>query len=140
MNLRNYKGERIQVRDKIMPVNRRFPLEVLVPAAKKFAQSNGRMITLEYILIDRLNDSFSDAENLAKIAKALHAHVNLIPYNAVEGLGWKRPSFERRKAFLGALKSAGASCTLRREKGSDIEAACGQLALIAERQRLEEKI
>ncbi|MBR4598298.1 MAG: hypothetical protein IKO42_07890, partial [Opitutales bacterium] len=91
---------------------------------------------LEYILIDRLNDNFSDAKNLAQIASSLRAHVNLIPYNRVEGLDWKRPSAERRKAFFNALKSAGVSCTLRREKGSDIEAACGQLALLAERGKL----
>ena len=129
-------GATNEVRDKIMPVNRRFPLEALIPAAKKFALSNGRMITLEYILIDRVNDSFSDAKNLAQIAKTLKAHVNLIPYNTVIGLDWKRPSSQRRMAFFGALKSAGVSCTLRREKGSDIEAACGQLALVAESQKL----
>lgn len=130
-------GASNDVREKIMPVNKRFPLEVLLPAAKAFAKSNGRMITLEYILIDKVNDSFSDAKLLSDIANSLHAHVNLIPYNRVEGLDWKRPSSDRRKAFFNALKSKGVSCTLRREKGSDIEAACGQLALIAERQKLE---
>lgn len=128
-------GATNEVRNQIMPVNKRFPLEVLLPAAKKFAKSNGRMITLEYILIDKVNDSFDDAENLAKIAQNLHAHVNLIPYNTVIGLDWKRPSADRRKAFFNALKRKNVSCTLRREKGSDIEAACGQLALVAENEK-----
>lgn len=130
-------GASNEVREKIMPVNKRFPLEKLLVAAKAFAMSNGRMITLEYILIDKVNDNFSDAKLLSKIANSLHAHVNLIPYNRVEGLDWKRPSADRRKAFFNALRANGVSCTLRKEKGSDIEAACGQLALIAERQKLE---
>ena len=121
------------VRSQIMPVNKRFPLDELIPAAKEFAESNGRMITLEYILIENLNDTFKDAAALAKIAAELHAHVNLIPYNTVIGLDWRRPSLERRQAFLKFLKDNRASATLRREKGSDIEAACGQLALVAER-------
>lgn len=130
-------GASNEVREKIMPVNKRFPLEALLPAAKAFAKSNGRMITLEYILIDKVNDNFSDAKLLSGIANSLRAHVNLIPYNKVEGLDWKRPGLDRRKAFFNALKSKGVSCTLRKEKGSDIEAACGQLALVAERKKLE---
>ncbi len=128
-------GATDEVRGRIMPVNRRFPLSELIPAARAFAEKSSRMITLEYILIDRVNDSFDDAAALSKIALELGAHVNLIPYNRVEGLDWKRPSGDRRAAFLGALKTAGVSCTLRREKGSDIDAACGQLALIAEREK-----
>lgn len=128
-------GATNEVRDKIMPINRRFPLEKLLPALEAFAKSNGRMLTLEYILIDSVNDSFADAKELAKIAKRLHAHVNLIPYNKVEGLAWKRPDLFRRNAFFKALKGDGASVTLRREKGSDIEAACGQLALLAGRSK-----
>jgi len=76
-----------------------------------------------------VNDSFAEARELVKIAKRLHAHVNLIPYNNIEGLDWKRSPIGRRDAFAKILKDAGVSCTLRREKGSDIEAACGQLAL-----------
>lgn len=133
-------GASNEVRDKIMPVNRRFPLEMLIPALEAFAQSNGRMITLEYILIDKVNDSFKDADNLVKIALRLHAHVNLIPYNKVESLPWKRPDMSRRNSFLKVLRDKKVSATLRREKGSDIEAACGQLALIAERKKNSEKI
>ncbi len=126
------------VRDKIMPVNKRYPLEKLLPALDLFSKSNGRMLTLEYILIDRINDSLSDADELAKIALRLHAHVNLIPYNKVEGLEWKRPDLFRRNTFFRALKSKKVSVTLRREKGSDIEAACGQLALLAEKNKVKD--
>lgn len=122
-------GSTDDVRSKIMPINRRFPLSALVSAAEKFAESNGRMITLEYILIDSVNDSLSDARELAKIAKRLHAHVNLIPYNTVESLPWKRSSAPRRAAFANLLKNEKVSCTLRREKGAEIDAACGQLVL-----------
>jgi len=117
------------VRGKIMPINAKFPIERLVAAAEKFAASNGRMITLEYILIKGVNDSFDEARALVKIARRLHAHVNLIPYNKVESLDWERPNAARRAAFARILKEAGVSHTLRREKGSGIDAACGQLAL-----------
>lgn len=122
-------GATDEVRNKIMPINTKFNLEVLVEAAKKFAKICGRMITLEFILIDGVNDSFQQARALAKIAKQLHAHVNLIPYNKVESLPWKRSDANRRAAFAKILKEEGVSFTLRREKGSEIDAACGQLAL-----------
>lgn len=122
-------GATNEVRNTIMPINQKYPLEVLLPAAQKFAESNGRMITLEFILIENLNDTFEQARALAKIAKRLHAHANLIPYNPVEGLPWKRSSRPRQEAFAKILKSEGVSFTLRREKGTEIDAACGQLAL-----------
>ena len=112
-----------------MAINKKFPLATLLDAAEKFAESNGRMITLEYILIKDVNDSFAQAHALAKIAKRLHAHVNLIPYNRVEALPWKRSDLGRRAAFAKVLKDAKVSYTLRREKGAEIDAACGQLAL-----------
>jgi len=122
-------GATNQVRSQIMPINNRFPLERLLEAAEKFAGSSGRMITLEYILINNVNDTFEQARELVKIAQRLHAHVNLIPYNTVESLPWKRSDSGRRAAFANILKNAGVSYTLRREKGSGIDAACGQLAL-----------
>ncbi len=125
-----------ETRNKIMPINKKFPLEVLIPAAEKFALSNGRMITLEYILIKNINDSFDDAKALAKIAKRLHAHINIIPYNKVESLEWERPNQGRRSAFAKVLKDMSVSHTLRREKGSEIDAACGQLVLISESRKV----
>ncbi len=121
------------VREQIMPINRKYPLEELVPAAQYFAQRHGRMITLEYILIEDVNDSLEQAGHLAAIANDLHAHINAIPYNTVEGLPWKRPGIARQNAFVAALRDCGASVTIRREKGHDIAAACGQLRLKVEK-------
>ena len=120
------------VRDQIMPINKRYPLEKLLPAVKAFQQKHGRMLTLEFILIEDVNDSLEQARELAKIARNLHAHVNCIPYNTVEGLPWKRPSIPRQDAFVDILKKAKVSVTIRREKGHDINAACGQLRLKTE--------
>ena len=118
------------VREQIMPINRKYPLEELLPAIQKFSDSKGRMVTLEYILIDSINDDLDQAKNLVKIAKDLHAHVNLIPYNKVEGLPWKRPNIMRQKKFHDYLKAENVSATIRKEKGDDIAAACGQLRLV----------
>lgn len=122
-------GAKNEVRDQIMPVNRRFPLEKLLPAIRMFGQKRKRMITLEYILIENVNDGLDQAKELAKIANDCHAHVNLIPYNTVQGLPWKRPNSMRQNAFLKILEDAKVSVTIRREKGHDIAAACGQLRL-----------
>ena len=130
-------GATDEVRTKIMPVNKAFPLAKLIPAVKTFTERHGRMVTLEFILIDGVNDSLDQARRLRDIALDLHAHVNLIPYNTVEGLPWKRPSGVRQLAFADILDRAGVSVTLRREKGHDIAAACGQLRLKTEREREE---
>jgi 23S rRNA (adenine2503-C2)-methyltransferase len=126
-------GATNEVREKIMPVNRKWPLEELLPACKAFARKHGRMLTLEYILIEGVNDGLDQAERLGQIARDLHAHVNLIPYNTVQGLPWKRPSLTRQERFAGIVRNAGVSVTLRREKGHDIDAACGQLRLQTEK-------
>jgi 23S rRNA (adenine2503-C2)-methyltransferase len=129
-------GATDNVRGQIMPVNNRWPLSELLPAAKFFAQTHGRMLTLEFILIENLNDSLDQARKLAAIAEDLHAHVNLIPYNTVEGLAWRRPSDARQEQFAAVLAKRAVSFTLRREKGHEIDAACGQLRLKTEQQRL----
>jgi 23S rRNA (adenine2503-C2)-methyltransferase len=128
-------GATDEIREKIMPVNRAFPLAKLLPAVKTFSEKHGRMITLEFILIEEINDSLQQAEKLRDIALDLHAHVNLIPYNTVEGLPWKRPSITRQERFADILRDARVSVTLRREKGHDIDAACGQLRLKTEKDR-----
>ncbi len=128
-------GATDEVREKIMPVNKAFPLAKLIPAARAFAEKHGRMITLEFILIEEVNDSLEQAQKLRDIARDLHAHVNLIPYNTVEGLPWKRPSITRQERFADVLRAARISVTLRREKGHDIAAACGQLRLKTEKAR-----
>ena len=128
-------GATNEVRERIMPVNKRWPLEELLPAAKAFAERHGRMLTLEFILIEEVNDSLDQAEQLSAIADDLHAHVNLIPYNTVEGMEWRRPSITRQEKFADVLRRRRLSVTLRREKGHDIEAACGQLRLQTEKAR-----
>lgn len=125
-------GATNEVRQQIMPVNRKYPLEELLPAAAYFAERHGRMLTLEFILIEDINDSLEQARELAGIARELHAHVNLIPYNTVEGLSWRRPALRRQQEFADVLRQRGVSVTLRREKGHDINAACGQLRLKTE--------
>jgi 23S rRNA (adenine2503-C2)-methyltransferase len=129
-------GATDEVREKIMPVNKAYPLGKLLPAAKLFSEKHGRMITLEFILIEGVNDSIDQAGELRDIARDLHAHVNLIPYNTVEGLPWKRPAEQQLEDFADVLRAARVSVTLRHEKGHDIEAACGQLRLKTERDRV----
>lgn len=126
-------GATNEVRSQIMPVNKKYPLEELIPAAKAFKDKHGRMLTLEFIMIEDINDSLDQAKELTKIARELHAHVNCIPYNKVEGLEWKRPSVRRQNAFVDVLRKGGVSVTIRREKGHDINAACGQLRLKTEK-------
>jgi 23S rRNA (adenine2503-C2)-methyltransferase len=128
-------GATNEIREQIMPINRRYPLEDLIPAVEEFSRKKGRMLTLEFILIAEVNDTFEQAHKLAEIASRLHAHVNLIPYNRVEGLPWKRPNIKRQQAFAQILRKARVSHTVRKEKGHDIDAACGQLRLQTERDR-----
>lgn len=120
------------VRDRIMPVNRKYPLAKLIPACEAFLRAKGRALTLEYILIAGVNDALAEIAPLAALARRLRAKVNLIPYNRVEGLAWERPSETRQETFLAGLEGAGVRATLRREKGLDIDAACGQLRLRTE--------
>lgn len=115
------------LRDAIMPINKKYPLNILIDAIQYFNQKTKHKITFEYILISEVNDGLDDARRLVQLAKNCDAHVNVIPYNEVEGLEWKRPSFRRQERFIEALQ--GISVSARREKGGDIAAACGQLSL-----------
>ena len=118
-----------EVRDQIMPVNKKYPLAELLAACADYRDRKNKMITFEYILIAGLNDAPDHAALLAAHAKRLHAKINLIPYNPVPGLPWQRPPDAVVKKFAAAVKSAGATVTVRLEKGTDIAAACGQLRL-----------
>ncbi len=126
-------GATDETRSQIMPVNKKYPLKELTAACEFYLEKKGRMITLEYILIAGVNDALVQAPPLARLARRLRAKVNLIPYNKVEGLPWRRPEDPAQEAFLAALEREGVSATLRREKGHDIDAACGQLRLKTER-------
>jgi 23S rRNA (adenine2503-C2)-methyltransferase len=121
-------GATDEVRSQIMPVNRKYPLKVLLEACDYYVAKKGRL-TFEYILIAGVNDTDEQARELAKIARRLSAKINLIPYNTVEGLEWSRPSRERQEKFQSILRKHRVVATLRREKGHDIAAACGQLRL-----------
>jgi 23S rRNA (adenine2503-C2)-methyltransferase len=127
-------GATDEVRAKIMPVNRKFPLAELTAALDEYQYNKGRMLTFEYILIAGVNASLDQTRPLAMLAKRLHAKVNLIPYNKVEGLKWERPDERTCEVFLAALEKQKVIATLRREKGHDIDAACGQLRLKTERE------
>jgi 23S rRNA (adenine2503-C2)-methyltransferase len=127
-------GATDEVREKIMPVNRKYPLRELAAACDYYQEKKGRMLTFEYILIAGVNDALDQTKPLAQLARRLNAKINLIPYNKVDGLPWERPTEEVQEAFLSALERLGAKATLRREKGHDIDAACGQLRLRTERE------
>ena len=120
-------GATDEVREKIMPVNRKYPLAVLLDACAYYVERKKQRLTFEYILIDGVNDGLDQAAALVKHARRLEAKVNCIPYNVVEGLDWNRPSEGRQDAFMAVLRRAGIPATIRREKGHDIAAACGQL-------------
>ncbi len=126
-------GATDEVREKIMPVNRKYPLRELTSACEFYQGKNGRMITFEYILIAGVNDGLDQVKPLATLARRLNAKVNLIPYNRVEGLPWERPEEAVQEAFLKGLEELEITATLRREKGHDIDAACGQLRLKTEK-------
>lgn len=122
-------GASDEVRDKIMPVNRKWPLAELLDSLDYWNSLKKQKLTLEYILIAGLNDSQEQAALLARHARRLHAKINLIPYNTVDGLEWQRPTDSHCRAFLATLQRAELTATLRSEKGHDIAAACGQLRL-----------
>lgn len=127
-------GATDEVRNRIMPVNKKYPVAELTAACDYYQQRKSKMITLEYILIAGVNDMLSETKPLATLAKKLNAKVNLIPYNKVEDLPWVRPEVDAQEAFLSALEEQDVVATLRREKGHDIDAACGQLRLKTERE------
>jgi 23S rRNA (adenine2503-C2)-methyltransferase len=129
-------GATDEVRSQIMPVNRKYNLATLLDACDYYVAKKKRLM-FEYILIAGINDTDEQAHELAKLAARLSAKINLIPYNTVEGLEWSRPSRNRQESFLRILRDHGAVATLRREKGHDIDAACGQLRLQTKRELAE---
>jgi 23S rRNA (adenine2503-C2)-methyltransferase len=122
-------GATDEARNQIMPVNRKYNLASLIEACVYFTEKKKQRLTFEYILIESVNDQVEQAIALGALALRLKAKVNLIPYNRVEGLPWKRPSLSRQHFFLKTLVHRGVDATIRREKGHDIDAACGQLRL-----------
>ncbi len=122
-------GATDEVREQIMPINRKYPLEDLFAACACYQERKKQKISFEYILIAGVNDSSEQARALAERVRGFDAKINLIPYNTVTGLDWERPEVSRQKVFLQILQQLGVPATIRREKGHDIDAACGQLRL-----------
>jgi len=117
-----------KTRNKLMPVNRRYPIKELLAACRSFPLPNRRMITFEYILIDGINDNLKDARNLIRLLSGMRAKINLIPLNPHEGSEFSPPSMERILDFQEQLIKANFTAIIRKSKGRDILAACGQLS------------
>ncbi len=115
------------LRDQLVPINRRWPIAELLDAAREYSHTVGRRVTLEYTLIGGVNDGSGDADRLAAFARALPSKVNLIPYNPVPGLSWKRPTPAAVEAFAARLLPHAPAVTVRNTMGGEIWAACGQL-------------
>ncbi|MEZ4600337.1 MAG: 23S rRNA (adenine(2503)-C(2))-methyltransferase RlmN [Syntrophotaleaceae bacterium] len=116
-----------EIRDRLMPINRRYPLKVLMSACRSFPLQPRQRITFEYILIRDVNDSDQDARRLVKLLHGIPAKVNIIPYNEHPGSDFRAPSEERLEAFQTHLLDRGVVAIRRASKGQDISAACGQL-------------
>ncbi len=128
-----------EIRQRTMPVNRRWGVEELLDACRTYANKTGRRISFEYAMIDGVNDTDACAEELAEKLRGMLCHVNLIPVNEVEGKTQKRSRVERITAFSNILSARGITVTVRRTLGADIEASCGQLRRAADREKTEKE-
>ena len=120
-------GPNDTIRDKIMPVNKAYPIDELLAACRRYYDATSRRIHFEYAMIDGVNDSIADAKELLRRLKGLPAHINLIPLNHVEESPLKPSSKASVAAFQKCLEDGGITATVRRTLGSDIDASCGQL-------------
>ena len=117
-----------EIRDRLMPVNKRWPLEALLGAARRFPLAHHRKVTFEYVLLAGVNDSDADAARLPKLLRGLPCMVNLIPWNPFAGPAFERPAEDRILRFQEIVRSSGLPVYIRTPRGDDIDAACGQLA------------
>ncbi|HWQ69809.1 MAG TPA: 23S rRNA (adenine(2503)-C(2))-methyltransferase RlmN [Patescibacteria group bacterium] len=117
-----------ELRDRLVPINRRYPLKELMVALRAYPLPPRRRLTFEYVLIDGVNDQAQDARELVRLLRGLRCKVNLLPLNEAPAIPFRRPSQERVEAFQRILKSAGILATIRESRGLDISAACGLLA------------
>jgi 23S rRNA (adenine2503-C2)-methyltransferase len=116
-----------ELRDELVPLNRKWPIAELIAAGRRFADRTGRRVSLEYVMIDGVNDSLVLAERLAALASGWLSHVNLIPLNPTPGSRWSGTPRARLVAFADVVRAAGVAVTIRDTRGREIEAACGQL-------------
>jgi 23S rRNA (adenine2503-C2)-methyltransferase len=121
-------------RAKLMPVDKKWNIAALIDACRKFPMKHGRRITFEYVLLKGVNDTDADARRLADLLAGLPAKVNLIPYNENPGLGFGDPGAERVQAFRRILEGRGFAAMVRKNRGRDISAACGQLAIAGQKE------
>jgi len=116
-----------KTRDKIMPVNKKYPIEELLKVLKEYPLPTGRRITFEYVMMKGLNDSIEDAKRLSNILKNIKCKINLIPFNSFEGSDYETPEYKNVEEFQNLLISRHYTAIIRKSKGADIYAACGQL-------------
>lgn len=124
-----------ETRSRIMPINRRYPVSQLFEAARVYIQQTGKKVMLEYVMLQQINDYPWQAQLLADLIGTAQFHVNLIPYNETQNLGFTQSSQQRIAAFYDMLKKNHITVTIRREFGSSVNAACGQLRANYERQQ-----
>jgi 23S rRNA (adenine2503-C2)-methyltransferase len=117
-----------EVRDRLMPVNRRWNIEALLAAVRRFPLAHRRRVTFEYVLLAGVNDSKEDAVRLPRLLRGIPSKVNLIPWNPVDGLPFQRPAPDSIRVFQDALRASGLPVYIRTPRGDDVDAACGQLA------------
>jgi 23S rRNA (adenine2503-C2)-methyltransferase len=118
-----------ELRARLMPVDKKWNIAALMDAVRKFPSKQGRRVTIEYVLLRGVNDSDEDAARLAGLLRSLPVKVNLIPYNENPGLSFGDPGPERLQAFRAELQKRGVTSMVRKNRGRDIAAACGQLAI-----------
>ena len=116
-----------EIRNTIMPINKAYPIPVLINTLKEYIQKTNRRVTFEYILLDQVNDTSECARELANLVKGMNCYINLIPYNETNNISYKRTISENITNFYDILKKNKINVTIRREYGSKISAACGQL-------------
>ena len=116
-----------EIRNKIMPISKRYKLEELMEAIKKYISVANRRVTFEYIMLDNINDSTECAMELSELLKGINCYVNLIPYNETENISFKRSKNSQIMKFYDILKKNSINVTIRKEFGSKVDAACGQL-------------
>lgn len=116
-----------ELRDTIMPINRAYPIEVLMNTLKEYIKMTNRRVTFEYILLDGINDTKECALELSNLVRGMNCYINLIPYNETNNISYKRTKSENISKFYDILKKNKINVTIRREYGSNISAACGQL-------------
>jgi 23S rRNA (adenine2503-C2)-methyltransferase len=125
---------RDELRDRLVPVNRKFPLAELIPAAREFARGSGRRVSYEWVVLAGVNDTDRDADELGRLLDPYLSHVNLIPWNPVEDAEFKGPSRNSVARFAERIRGHGLNVTVRDTRGREADAACGQLRARVQRE------